>query len=185
MSLITDFKTVKKIMEDFLHDAIIRKKLMMICSTKRNDWEKWLQLELEFYISRLEGYTVDREVEAIPDNRKMKNRLNMFVDFAIRKKQTRKNSFIFIELKCSTNPQTLINGFEKDIEKISAIKRCIYDTRSFWCVGFHKNCTQRSIDKMEKYVESWEGYHEVIKLCGCPEELLCECTDNKIGFVII
>lgn len=185
MSLSTDFETVKNIMEDFLLNETIRKKLMVICSTKRNDWEKWLQLELEFYISSLDGFTVDREVEAIPDNRKMKNRLNMFVDFAIRKKRTKKNSFIFIELKCSTNPQTLINGFEKDIEKINAIKRCNYDTRSFWCVGFHKNCTQRSVEKIEKFVGIWQGHHEVIKLCNCPEDLDCGCVDNKIGFAVL
>lgn len=185
MSLNKDFKTVKLLMEDFLQNDLIRKKLHSICRSRRNDWEKWLQLELEFFISSLDGFNVDREVEAIPDNRKMKNRLNMFVDFAIRKKHTKLNSFIFLELKCSTNPQTLINGFNRDIDKINAIKRCIYETRSFWCVGFHKNCTDKSVAKMNEYVERWEGYHEVIKLCNCADEINCGCEDNKIGFAIL
>ncbi|NYS29472.1 MULTISPECIES: hypothetical protein [unclassified Pantoea] len=185
MTLNSDFNTVKEIMEGFLLDDSIRKKLLSICRTKRNDWEKWFQLELEFYISSLKNFTVDREVKAIPDNRKMKERLNMFVDFAIRKKHTKKNSFIFIEIKCSTNPQALINGFNKDIKKINSIKSCNYDTRSFWCVGFHKNCTQKSIEKMVEYAESWKGHHEVIRLCDCLEGLDCQCKDNKIGFAIL
>lgn len=185
MSLNADFKTVKAIMEDFLQDETIRKKLRVICSSKLNAWEKWLQLELAFYISSLDGFVVDREVQAIPDNRKMKNRLNMFVDFAIRKKRTKSNSFIFLELKCSTNPQALINGFTKDIDKINAIKHCIYDTRSFWCVGFHKNCTEKSVSKMADFVKGYYGHHEVIKICECSTEVSCGCTDNKIGFAIL
>ncbi|ELY2855195.1 hypothetical protein SMC92_002230 [Cronobacter dublinensis] len=185
MSLEKDFKTVKQIMEAFLLNDIIRKKLRMICNSKRNDWEKWLQLELEFFISSLDGFNIDREVQAFPDNRKMKNRLNMFVDFAIRKRRTKLNSYIFIELKCSTNPQALINGFNRDINKINAIKKCSYDTRSFWCVGFHKNCTEKSIKKMINYVDDWNGHHEVIKLCDCPTETECKCKNNKIGFAIL
>jgi len=185
MNLNKDLKTIKELMGAFLQNDVIRKKLRIICSSKRNDWEKWLQLELEFFITSLDGFTVDREVQAIPDNRKMKSRLNMFVDFAIRKKRTKLNSFIFLELKCSTNPQALINGFNRDINKINAIKQCVYDTRSFWCVGFHKNCTKKSVEKMLNYVDGWHGYHEVIRICDCPEESDCGCEDNKIGFAIL
>ncbi len=185
MSINADFKTVKTLMEDFLQDEVIKRKLRVICGSRLNDWEKWLQLELSFYISSLDNFIVDREVKAIPDNRKMKDRLNMFVDLAIRKKRTKVNSFIFLELKCSTHPQALINGFTRDIDKISAIKRCNYDTRSFWCVGFHKNCTEKSVRKMIDFVNEYDGYHEVIKICHCPADVICECQDNKIGFAIL
>ncbi|NYB31533.1 hypothetical protein [Pantoea agglomerans] len=185
MSLTKDLQTVKDLIDLFLHDNVIRNKLRSICISKRNDWEKWLQLELEFFINSLSGYTVEREIQALPDKRKMKKRLNMFVDFAIRKKHTKKNSYIFIELKCSTNPQALINGFNRDIDKICAIKECIFDTRSFWCVGFHKNCTNKSVEKVIDFVNEWNGHHEVIYLCNCSNPATCDCKDNKIGLAIL
>lgn len=185
MSTKADGITVRSIMDQFIKDETVKEKLRFICVKKRNDWEKWLQLELEYFISNLEGITVDREIEAFPDNRKLKDRYNMFIDLAFRKKRTKRNSFIFLELKCANNVQPLINGFERDIAKINAIKKCIYEQRSFWCVGFHKNCSERSVTKMSEYVKEWNGYHEVIKLCDCSDEVECDCEDNKIGFVVV
>ena len=185
MSAHPDAITVKTIMEQFIKDDLIKKKLRMICNSKKNDWEKWLQLEIEFFMSSLDGINIEREVQAIPDNRKLKNRSNMFIDLAFRKKRTRQNAYIFLELKCKNNVQSLINGFERDIKKINSLKSCMLDQRSFWCVGFHKNCTDRSIKKINSYVEGWNGFHSVIKLCDCPDDNNCTCLNNKVGFAIL
>lgn len=186
MTYKADAITVRSIMDQFIKNDMIKEKLRYICTKERNDWEKWLQLELEFFMSNLPGIIVDREIHAFPDNRKLKDQYNMFIDLAFRKEKTRQNSYIFLELKCTNNVQPLINGFIRDANKVYAIKKCMYDTRSFWCVGFHKNCTDRSIKKMNDFVSRHEyGYHEVIKLCDCPEDYDCECEDNKIGFAVI
>lgn len=186
MTIKADAITVRTIMDQFIKDEGVKARLRMIRERNRNDWEKWLQIELEYFISQTEGISVDREVEAFPDNRKLRERYNMFIDLAIRKKRTRLNSYIFLELKCTRNVQALINGFEADIQKINAIKKCSYDARSFWCVGFHLNCSPRSVAKMKAYaVDEWDGYHEVIKLCDCSVEVECGCTDSKVGFAVI
>lgn len=186
MTLKADAVTVRVIMDQFIKNETIKAKLRYICMNKINDWEKWLQFEIQHYMSNIEGISVSREIVAFPDNRKLKNRYNMFIDVAFRKKRTKHNAYIFLELKCTKNVQSLINGFERDIKKINAIKSCILDQRSFWCVGFHLNCTDRSIDKIKNYVNEWDhGYHEVLKLCDCPEDLVCSCENNKIGFAVI
>jgi hypothetical protein len=185
MTIKADAITVKTIMEQFIKDDVVKKKLRMICSSKRNDWEKWLQLELEYFMTTIEGINIEREIQAFPDNRKLKNKNNMFIDLAFRKKRTRQNAYIFLELKCKNNVQALINGFERDIKKINALKSCMLDQRSFWCVGFHKNCTDKSISKINEYVNDWEGFHSVIKLCECPEGYECDCVNNKLGFAIL
>lgn len=186
MTYKADAITVRTIMDQFLKDEGVKARLKMIRERNRNDWEKWLQVELEYFITQTEGIQVEREIEAIPDNRMLREKYNMFIDLAIRKKRTRLNSFIFLELKCSRDIQPLINGFEKDIQKINAIKRCVYDTRSFWCVGFHLNCSPRSVAKIKSYIDGYEyGYHEVIKLCDCGDDVECDCEDSNIGFAVI
>jgi len=181
-----DANTVKTIMDEFLKDEGVRARLRMILKRERNDWEKWLQVELEYFMTQLPGVYVEREILALPDNRKLRDRYNMFIDIAFRKKRTRINSYIFLELKCSKRPQTLINGFKKDVKKLLAIKKCLLGTRSFWCVGFHLNCEPKNIDTMNKFVNEWYyGYSKVIKLCDCGDEIECSCTDNKIGFAVI
>lgn len=181
-----DSVTVKTIMDEFLKDEGVRSRLRMILKRNRNDWEKWLQVELEYFISQTPGTQVEREVLAFPDNRKLREQYSMFIDLAFRRKRTRTNSYIFLELKCSRNPQTLINGFEKDVKKLLALKKCLLGTRSFWCVGFHLNCTPNSVDKIEKFVKKWHyGFSKVIKLCDCGDEIECLCKDNKIGFAVI
>ncbi|MEB7542052.1 hypothetical protein [Enterobacter huaxiensis] len=186
MSDKADAITVRSIMDQFIKSESVKSRLKMIRERDRNDWEKWLQVELEYFISQTDGIYVDREIEAFPDNRKLRERYNMYIDLAIRKKRTRLNAYIFLELKCTRNVQTLINGFESDIHKINAIKKCSVDARSFWCVGFHLNCSERSLTKIKNYVAEWDyGYHEVIKLCDCGDDLACGCTNNTIGFAVI
>lgn len=181
-----DSNTVKTIMDQFLKDEGVRARLRMILKRERNNWEKWLQVELEYFMSQMPGIHVEREVEAFPDNRKLRDRYNMFIDLAFRKKRSRTNSYIFLELKCSKSSQALINGFEKDVKKLLAIKDCLLGTRSFWCVGFHLNCEPNSVNTMHNYVNQWYyGYNKVIKLCDCADEIDCLCTDNKIGFAVI
>ena len=181
-----DANTVKTIMDEFLKDEGVRARLRMILNRNTNDWEKWLQIELEYFMINLPNIFVEREVPALPYKSKLPNQSKMYIDLAFRKKRTRINSYIFLELKCTRNPQALINGFEKDFNKIDALKKCMFDFRSFWCVGFHLNCEPASIVKMKKFVSNWYyGYSKIIKLCNCGDEIECQCTDNKIGFAVI
>ncbi|AUU90399.1 hypothetical protein [Phytobacter sp. RSE-02] len=185
MGLRQDKILVQALMQKFLTDETIRKKIRFICGKHKNDWEKWLQLEVAYFISQIDGLFVEKEVQAFPDKRMLKNRYNMFIDLAFRQKRTRYNSYIFLEFKCSNNVQPLINGFERDIDKINSIKKCLLDQRSFWCVGFHRNCSDRSISKMRDYVKDMNGFYSVIRLCDCDDDADCECEDARVGFAVI
>ncbi|HFN3498362.1 TPA: hypothetical protein ACHFM6_000231 [Enterobacter hormaechei] len=181
-----DSITVRSIITKFLEDEYIKSRLRLIKLRERNDWEKWLQVELEYFISQSPGVHVEREVKAIPDNRMLPNRSTMSVDLIFSKSKQTEKSYIFLEFKCTKNVQALINGFNLDIDKINSIKSCKYDFRSFWCVGFHLNCSKLSINRIKNHVAKYpNSYHDVIKLCDCVEDIECDCDDMKIGFAII
>ncbi len=57
-----DSNTVKTIMDQFLKDEGVRARLRMILKRERNDWEKWLQVELEYFMSQMPGIHVEREI---------------------------------------------------------------------------------------------------------------------------
>lgn len=96
MSDKADAITVRSIMDQFIKSESVKSRLKMIRERDRNDWEKWLQVELEYFISQTDGIYVDREIEAFPDNRKLRERYNMYIDLAIRKKRTRLNVIFFL-----------------------------------------------------------------------------------------
>jgi hypothetical protein len=63
----------------------------------------------------------------------------------------------------------------------------VYITMMFWCVGFHLNCSPRSVTKIKSYIDEcvyWLSL-EVIKLCDCSEDVDCGCVDRKSGFAVI
>ena len=181
-----DAITVRSILIKFLEEEHIKSRLRLIRSRDRNDWEKWLQVELEYFISQTSGVNVEREVKAIPDNRMLPNRNLMSVDLIFSKSKKSEKSYIFLELKCTRNVKALINGFDLDITKINSIKSCDYDFRSFWCVGFHLNCSELSIKRMKEHVSRYpNSFHEVIRLCDCSDEKQCNCIEQRIGVAII
>lgn len=60
------------------------------------------------------------------------------------------------------------------------------DLRSYWCVGFHLNCSNLSINRIKDHVAKYPyGYHEVMKLCHCQDDSQCNCNNNEIGLAII
>ena len=181
-----DAMTVRGIMDRFLKSEPIQNRLRFILTKDINDWEKWLQLELQYFMTTIDGIEVEKEVSAIPDRRKLKDRYGMYVDLAFKRQRTRKNSYIFLELKCAKDAHKLIKGFHRDVKKINSIRSCTLSHESFWCVGFHLDCTEKSVNKIQTEVSSWKyGYNEIIKVCDCNEDFECECEDNKIGFAII
>jgi len=57
-----DAITVRAIMESFVKDANVKVRLRSICERDRNDWEKWLPIELIYFISQTESLSIKREV---------------------------------------------------------------------------------------------------------------------------
>lgn len=180
-----DFDELVKLILIFLEDKNIRQKLSYISEKKIGDWEKWLQLELEVFLAKNQKLTVFRERSAIPNQKILKYKKLMYVDILYRRKGTKINSFVYLEIKCTKSVSALIDGMENDIEKIWGIKKSDYDQRSFWCVGFHHACDMKSIEKAKNYGESWfYHYQQVIYLCDCGDEHTSLCQNQKIGLLI-
>lgn len=181
-----DARTVRTILTTFLEDEHIKSKLRLIRKRNRNDWEKWLQVELEYFISKLPNVHVEREIKAIPDNRKLPNRKLMSVDLIFSKIRNIEKSYIFLEFKCTRNVGALIKGFNADITRINSIKSCNYDRQSFWCVGFHLNCSALSKKRIKDHVAQYpNSSYSIIKLCDCSQQESCNCVNEQIGFAII
>ncbi|KFC88525.1 hypothetical protein [Hafnia alvei] len=83
-----DFITVKALVDLFIKQEHIINRLDMIKNQSINDWEKWLQLELEFFMRQHESIAnVEREVPYLCDRRSAPDRFTMFVDLKFRKKE--------------------------------------------------------------------------------------------------
>lgn len=171
-----DFNTVKALVDLFIKQDHIINRLDMIKNQSINDWEKWLQLELEFFMRQHESIAnVEREALYLCDRRSTQDRFTMFVDLKFRKKRARLDSYIFLELKCSRSPTALINSMEKDIEKVSCMRASGDDGRSFWCVGFYTNTGERSaITIKNRLNDYYYKYYENIPL-----------QSGEIGYVIM
>lgn len=187
-----DFETVIYCVESFLKEKNTRNKLNHILEKGSNDWEKWLQIELEYYMEHVQGYIARREHRAIPDNRQLSGKSHMFVDLIFRKKMSRKDRFIYLELKCSKRGSTLLRGMSKDITKIDSIRNSYFEVsgvkrRSFWCVGFYQKCDEKSAERLGTKIKK-EGYsrvhHKALNLCSCRGKNHKD-TCRKIGLVIL
>lgn len=59
------------------------------------------------------------------------------------------------------------------------------DQRSFWCLGFHHDCDEKSVKAVMEYGKQWlYSKHQIIWLCDCEGEHLAECKNRKIGLLI-
>ncbi|EBE4782342.1 hypothetical protein FHK17_23725, partial [Salmonella enterica] len=61
-----DFELVINLLNSFLKNKDIRKRLHYIVDNRINDWEKWLQIEFEQFIAA-KRFQVKREVTAYLD----------------------------------------------------------------------------------------------------------------------
>lgn len=98
------FITVKALVDLFIKQEHIINRLDMIKNQSINDWEKWLQLELEFFMRQHESIAnVEREVPYLCDRRSAPDRFTMFVDLKFRKKSTLR-LIHFSRIKMLTKP---------------------------------------------------------------------------------
>ncbi|MEG3135653.1 hypothetical protein SC206_19020 [Rouxiella sp. T17] len=185
-----DFRTIKSIMKLFLDQPEIINKLRYINSKKIGDWEKWLQLELEYFIQELDGIEVERELHSSLDKRMDKLKNNAFVDLIFRKNKTIRNSYFFVELKCKPNPMSLLDAMEEDWEKVRKIKSNAknYNMRTCWFIGFYQDTTRYNAAEIKSHSKLWfKRHNEIINLCQCElkegVDLLCE--HSKIGMLIL
>ena len=180
-----DFSLIVKLLNEFLSLKEIKKKLYFFVTNQINDWEKWFQIEFEFFLKSKKRYDVRREVTAYLNPKRFPERLLSKVDIVMSELTSTSKGYIFIEIKCTKRISNLKRGLRIDKEKVAAIEECNFDMRSFFGIGFHILCTPKDVHEMEKYVtETLKGSYALFKVCGCASNRNCQCKNNGIGVVL-
>lgn len=183
--LLKDFSDLHHLVNDFLKQKHVRQKLLFLNDFKRNDWEKWFQIEFAYFLHSSFLFEVQREVPAFIDSSELE-RSKFVIDVLYRQKGTSRDKYVFVEIKCTRSTPYLIRGLNRDREKLENITSCKYSQRSSWCVGFHRHCKENDVNAMTDYVSKLDfARHQVIKLCDCGIHNNCKCKGNRIGIAIV
>ncbi|MDP9500149.1 hypothetical protein ACNO7L_10840 [Bisgaard Taxon 45] len=143
-----DFEFLRSIFEKFFNQKSTQKKLNLFDELDVSDWEKWLQIELMFFLNELDEVAeVKREERCFLDKRKEKDRDNCVIDFLVRQKKA--HSAIPIEVKRDKVAKTCISKMINDIKKYEKIKPSNLPTnRLLWCIGVHNQVTEEYINDL-------------------------------------
>lgn len=192
MDFRSDFTLLNSSIKSFLELENTRNKLNLVLSRKTKDWEKWLQLELEYHFENLCNCEAKREVRAISDQRYLLGKHNIFIDLLIRKRNSRDDHYIYVELKCYDTALNLYYKMESDATKLGSIKQSYIKKadskmRSFWCIGFFLDTDISSVNDvkgiLKKHYSEYPSICKRVNLCNCyPASSSCGC--DKIGYII-
>ncbi|WP_041689464.1 hypothetical protein [Enterobacter sp. 638] len=189
MSEHEDFKIVKELLLEFIKKKEVKTKFSHVIANEYNDWEKWFQIEFEYFLIE-KGFRTRRELFAKSDKRSKLNRFYMFVDLIFRKPNTAKDQYIYLEFKRAVKATVLVKGMLNDITKVNSIVKSHYveteiKQRSFWCVGFYHSFHTLTVDRAQNEINQYsKSFHESVYLCSCRgASHNNEC--QKIGVVII
>lgn len=173
MSELQDFNLVKCLLLEFLTRKEIKEKFAYVIKNEYNDWEKWFQIEFEYFLLNKKKFKTRRELKAKSDGRSKLGRLYMFVDLIFRKPNTARNNYFYIEFKRAIKATTLVKAMLKDIVKVRSIIKSHYaeteiKQRSFWCVGFYHSFNPLTVGRAKDEIESYsKNFHERVYLCNC------------------
>lgn len=190
MSEFKDFELVKESLLEFIKKKEVKARFAHVVANEYNDWEKWFQIEFEYFLLNEKGFHTRRELKAKSDQRSKLNRFYMFVDLIFRKPNTAKDQYIYLEFKRAIKATTLVKGMLHDISKVNSIVKSHYieteiKQRSFWCVGFYHSFHNLTVDRAQEEIKQYsKSFHEPVYLCSCRgASHYDECT--KIGVAII
>ncbi|MEX2941381.1 hypothetical protein [Serratia fonticola] len=163
-----DLKFIQSLVDDFLCDQVIRNRLTMIKGHDVNDWEKWLQVELEYYLRTTNKVkNIKREVPYIVDRRRSKLRNKIYLDFTFNKRINSTEVFM-VELKRERKASTLLRNMWDDVVKIYTMRGSCDNCRTFWCIGFYSDVGVKSNLLIEKKLNEYETptVHKIVDLDG-------------------
>lgn len=190
MSESGDFKVVKELLLDFMKKKEVKAKFAHVVANEYNDWEKWFQIEFEYFLKYEKDFHTRRELKAKSDQRSKLNRFYMFVDLIFRKPNTTQGQYIYLEFKRAIKATTLVKGMLNDITKVNSIVKSHYveteiKQRSFWCIGFYHSFHPLTVSRAEEEINQYsKSFHQPVYLCSCRVKSHHEdCL--KIGVVII
>lgn len=124
--------------EKFSNTGKGNKVLQHLSETKQLGWEKWMQYELAFALTKLGSptveykFTYDKTASVSSSKSKFENG---FIDIIFRKKSTSKEYYTALELKLGSSNK-IVRALLSDLIKISASKRIDWQYRTVMAVGF-------------------------------------------------
>ena len=135
-----DFDFTVQLFNNFFSQKRIQKRLKVIEDEEITGWEIWWQVEFATYLSTKDETLSewDREWEYPLDKRKNKKSTKMFIDFLIRQKRAKKDSYIALELKQHIYAKSCIRKMLEDVEKVFSMKESASNIRSFWNIGIYR-----------------------------------------------
>ena len=145
-------KLVREAIETIFEKSENLEKLCWLAEQEHIGWEKWLQVELAFELSKhadveLEGsYRLD---DLVPLPKQKVNFSNSFLDIVFRKKNDLKEKLNAVEIKMRRNAQGL-KGVLMDLAKISAFEKAGWPFRSVTCVLVVDASTSNAAGKFAK-----------------------------------
>ena len=134
-----DFEFTVKLFDNFFSRKKIQKRLKIINEKEITGWETWWQVEFATYLSTKDKTVSEwyREYK-YPVDKRVSSQTEMAIDFLIRQKHAKKNSFIALELKQDIYATSCIRKMLKDADKVFSMRQSASDIRSFWNIGVYK-----------------------------------------------
>jgi len=167
-----DFEFVLEVMDGFVKQRHIQKRLNIIKEQGITGWEIWFQIEFASYIdTHKEVAEWHREKQYHMDKRKSKDKFKMAVDFLLRQKRTSKGLYIALELKQHFRTETCIKNMLNDVLKVNCARQSHTGFRSFWCIGIHPREESKVTikNKIEKKLIQKDMYmHDLVEIRYIP-----------------
>ncbi len=177
MAVNGDIKVLEGALTEFFAHKNTKEKLSHILDKEANDWEKWLQIEFEFFLEHHLDFSAKRELRAITDKRHQSGRQHVIVDLIFRKKRTRLDKFIYVEFKLAKRATELVDCIATDLIKNyevvnSHFAKAKQKRRSIWGVGFYRDFSPLTVNRADERLNGLkeDGFsfrHDPVYICKC------------------
>ncbi len=146
-----DFEFIIDLMKEFISKKYIQDRLNIIEKEQITGWEIWWQIEFSAFLSTHHNISFwDREFLLPVDKRTKWKKETMSIDFIIKKKYSKKDEYIALELKQHKSMKQCITKMCIDIEKTASIKRSYDILRTIWNIGiFYKDKESKINNNLE------------------------------------
>ncbi len=162
-----DFEFIIELMDEFIKKRTIKDRLNIIEKEDITGWEIWWQIEFSAFLSNHNKISYwARECILPVDKRTKWKKEKMAIDFLIKQKYSKKDSYIALELKQHKSMKQCITKMMVDIDKITSVKKSYDILRSFWNIGIHK---LENDEKSEKIIN--EVTHRLYKDCNYTQHI--------------
>jgi len=154
-----DFNFTVKLFDNFFSRKKIQNRLSIINKHEITGWEIWWQVEFATYLSTKDKSVSEwyREWKYPIDKRRVSSKSEMYIDFLIRQKYSKKNHFIALELKQNICAKKCIKNMLNDVDKVFSMRKSASDIRSFWNIGVYKEAMNGGDEAIKNMILEYDN----------------------------